>query len=165
MAFTLCFTNYLAITCLLTLVYFATAGFVYGWAISSFVYGWASSVSSMDGLSPVSYQNALDPTTTNDNGCQVCSDDFKRVMRLRGNDINAQLNFFSNNLRHKDFSLLELREQVRARCASVSCLKEAVTKGDVYNKLNLPTCKSFADKIKSLPDEAQSFLSYLSRAA
>ena len=61
---------------------FATAGFVYGWAISSFVYGWASSVSSMDGLSPVSYQNALDPTTTNDNGCQVCSDDFKRVMRL-----------------------------------------------------------------------------------
>ena len=34
-------------------------------------------VSSMDGLSPVSYQNALDPTTTNDNGCQVCSDDFK----------------------------------------------------------------------------------------
>ena len=120
-----------------------------------------SPVSSMDGLSPVSYQNALDPTTTNDNGCQVCSDDFKRVMRLRGNDINAQLNFFSNNLRHKDFSLLELREQVRARCASVSCLKEAVTKGDVYNKLNLPTCKSFGDKIKSLPDEAQSFLSYL----
>ena len=47
---------------------------------------------------------------------------FKRVMRLRGNDINLT-ELFSNNLRHKDFSLLELREQVRARCASVSCLK------------------------------------------